>query len=90
MSMTGVSSFSIGNFTSVFPGGRSCVAVEDLQNARGIGGFDVVLVRSPDELVVLLPCHAHPLAAGVSTLHPQRFVQLMAHVLQFFVKLYGF
>lgn len=68
MSMTGVSSFSIGNFASVFSRSCSSVAVEDLQNAGGVSGFDVVLVRSPDQLVVLLPHHVDPLAAGISAL----------------------
>lgn len=90
MSMTGVSSFSIGNFASVFSRRCSSVTVEDLQNAQGLSGFDVVLVRSPDQLVVLLPRHVHPLAAGVSALQPQRFTQLMADVLQFLDKPYRF
>lgn len=68
MSMTGVSSFGIGNFASVFSCRCGSVIVEDIQNAGGVGGFDVVLVRSPDQLVVLLPCHVDPLAATVSAL----------------------
>lgn len=65
-------------------------AVEDLQNARGIGGFDVVLVRSPDELVILLLRHKHPLAASAGALQPQRSAQLTAHILQFLHKPYRF
>lgn len=90
MSMTGVSSFSIGNFASVFSRRCGSVAVEDLQNAQGVCGFDVVLVRSPDQLVILLPRHVDSLAAGVTALQPQRFTQLMADVLQFLDKSYGF
>ena len=90
MSMTDVSSFSIGNFASVFSRCSGSVVVEDLQNARGVGGFDIVLVRSPNQLVVLLPRHIHPLAAGVSALQPQGFTQLVADVLQFLDKPYGF
>lgn len=77
MSMTGVSSFSIGNFTSVFSRCRDSVAVEDLKNAGGVSGFDIVLVRSPDQLVVLLPGYIDPLAASVGALKPQGFIQFM-------------
>ena len=89
MSMTGVTSICIGNFTSVFS--RSChsVAVEDVQCAGGVRSFDVVLVRSPDELVVFLPCHVDPLTAGVSARKPQRFTQIVADVLQFLDESYG-
>lgn len=90
MSMTGVSSFGIGNFARVFSGGCGSVAVEDLQNAGGVAGFHVVLVGSPDEFVILLPRHVNPLAASVCTLQPQRFAQLVADVLQFLDKAYGF
>ena len=88
--MTGVSSFGIGNFASVFSRRRGPVVVEDLENAGGVGGFDVVQVRRPDQLVVLLPGHVDPLAAGVRALQPQRSTQLVAHVLQFLDKTYGF
>lgn len=90
MSMTGVSSFSIGNFASVFSRRCGSFTVEDLQNTQGVCGFDVVLVRSPDQLVILLPCHIDPLAASVTALQSQGFTQLMADVLQFLDKLYGF
>lgn len=90
MSMTDVSSFRIGNFASVFSSRHGSVAVEDFQNAGGVGGFDVVQVRSPDDLVVLLPRHVNPLAAAVRALQPQRLTQLVADVLQFLDKPYGF
>lgn len=54
---------------------------EDVQDAGVVGGFDVVQVRSPDELVVFLPCHVDPLAASVSALQPQEFTQLVADIL---------
>lgn len=90
MSMTDVSSFSIGNFASVFSRRSGSVTVEDLQDTGGIGGFDVVLVRSPDLLIVLLPRDVDPLAAGVSALQPQRFTQLMGDILQFLDKSHRF
>lgn len=90
MSMTGVSSFGIGNFASVFSCCCGSVAVEDLQNTQGVCGFDVVLVRSPDQLVILLPRDVDPLAAGVTALQSQGFTQLMADILHFLDKSYGF
>lgn len=90
VSVTGVGSFGIGNFASVFSRRCGSVVVEDLENAGGVGGFDVVQVRSPDQLVVLLPRHVDPLAAGVRALQPQRFTQLMTDVLQLLDKSYGF
>ena len=90
MSVTGVSSFGIGNFASVFSRCRWSVTVEDLKNAGGVCGFNVVLVRSPDQLLILLPGYTDPLAAGVAALEPQRFTQFMGDILQFLDKSHGF
>lgn len=90
MCITCHTSFSIGNFTSVFSCRCSTVTVEDLQITGGVCSFDIVLVRSPDQLVILLPCYIHPLAAGVGALQPQRFAQLMEDVLKFLDKPYRF
>lgn len=86
MSMTGVSSFRVRNFASVVPGCCSSVTIEDFQHTGGCCGFDVVLVRSPDQLAVFLPRYVDPLATSVSALQPQGFTQLMADVLQFLGK----
>lgn len=90
MSMTAVSSFGIGNFACVFPCSLDSVVVEDFENAGGVGGFDVVLVRGPDQLIVFLPCDTDPLASCVRALEPQGFAQLMEDVVKFLDKSHRF
>lgn len=50
-----IGSSSVGNFTAVGPSCVRSVAVQDIQHAGGVGGFNIVLVGSPDWLSVLAP-----------------------------------
>lgn len=63
----GVGSSSVGNFAAV---GTSCVrpvAVQNVQHAGGVSGFNIVLVGSPNGLSVLCPRDEDPGAASVCT-----------------------
>lgn len=90
MSMTGVRAFGVGNFASVFSSCLWTVTVQDLQDASWVGGFNVILVRSPDGFVILLPGDVGPLASGVLALEPQRFAKFMGDVFQLLDKTHGF
>lgn len=64
-SRAGVGSGSIGNLAAVGPSCVGPVAVQDVQDAGAVGGFHIVLVRSPDGLSVLCPRDGDPGAASV-------------------------
>lgn len=62
--MTDITAFTIGNFTSVFSTSLLSVAVEDVQHTAAVRGLDIVLIRGPDQPVVLLPGHVHSLTTS--------------------------
>ena len=62
--MADIRALSVGNFTSVSSTSFFPVAVEDFQSAATVCSLDIVLIRGPDWLPILLPAHVHSLATS--------------------------
>ena len=80
--MAAVRVLSIGNFTGVFPRSFLSVTIEDLQDAAGVGGLDVVLIGGPDELPIFFPGDRHSLFTSERNSKSQRFTHSERGVLQ--------